>query len=257
MLHIEDLCFRHPNTCENVLEGIGLVARAGEVTTLLGPNGSGKTTLFRCIAGIWKNAKGSVRFDGKELTGLPPEKRARILAVVPQDHDPPFPYSVYDVVLMGRVAHVSLFSTPTRNDCKYVEEALDAVGISHLRERPYTKISGGERQLVLIARALAQETPLLLLDEPITHLDFRNQILVLKKVREIMGKKGLTVCMTLHDPNLAMLFSDHVAMMNGGRIVGSGTPSEVITIESMKRIYGIDVCIFTYNGHKVISPAVI
>ena len=227
------------------------------MATLLGPNGSGKTTLFKCIAGLWQQQEGSIVCNGSDITPLPPEQRARILAIVPQEHEPPFPYSVFDAVLMGRASHVSLFSSPSHDDYQQTEKAMEVVGIGHLRERPYTKISGGERQLVLIARALAQEAPLLLLDEPTSHLDFRNQILILNKVREIVRQEGLTVLMTLHDPNLAMQFSDNVVMINDGHIIARGIPADVLTGDNLKKMYGIDVSIISYNGTKVICPRVI
>jgi len=257
MLDISNIYFKHRSPEVEVLRGISFRVETGHVATLLGPNGSGKTTLFKCIAGLWQQQEGTITCDGKDIAPLPPERRARLLAVVPQEHEPPFPYSVFDAVLMGRASHVSLFSSPSRDDYGQTERAMETVGISHLRERPYTKISGGERQLVLIARALAQEAPLLLLDEPTSQLDFRNQILILNRVREIVRHEGLTVLMTLHDPNLAMQFSDRVVMIDEGHIIAKGIPPDVLTVDNLKKIYGIDVAIISCNGTKVICPRVI
>jgi len=131
---------------------------------------------------------------------------------------------------------------------------METVGITHLKEKAYTRISGGERQLVLVARALAQEAPVMLLDEPTSHLDFRNQFLVLSKVRTLAKKKGLTVLMTLHDPNLAMAFSDKAVLIDEGCIVSNGAPEMVITEDNLKRVYGIDVVVINYNGIRMISP---
>ncbi|MGQ9744779.1 MAG: ABC transporter ATP-binding protein [Dissulfurimicrobium sp.] len=254
MLEVKGLHFRHQHKEPDVLKGVEFNINVGRMTAILGPNGSGKTTLFKCIAGLWRPQKGTILFKGTDMTGLSFGQRARIIAVVPQEHEPPFPYSVMDVVLMGRVSHVSLFSSPSSHDYLKAGEAIEAVGIAHLKERPYTKISGGERQLVLIARALAQETPVLMLDEPTSHLDFRNQVLVLKKVRDIVRQKELTVLMTLHDPNLAMQFSDDVVLINSGHIVAKGAPSEVINEDNLKMIYGIAVSVVSVNDTRVVIP---
>ena len=256
MLNITNIHYKHSSHDAEVLCGISFYVQAGQMTTILGPNGSGKTTLFKCIAGLWRHQQGAIVCNGQDISALLPERRARIIAVVPQEHEPPFPYSVFDAVLMGRASHVSLFSSPSKNDHDKAEEAIETVGISHLKVRPYTKISGGERQLVLIARALAQEAPLLLLDEPTSHLDFRNQVLTLQKVREIVKQQQLTVLMTLHDPNLAALFSDKIIMLNGGRIIATGTPQDVISTDSLKALYGIDVMIVGNNGTRVICPRI-
>lgn len=256
MLDIQRLSFRHLQAGTDILKRIDFRMHGGRMTTLLGPNGSGKTTLFKCISGLWRPQEGAILFGDKDLTALSPEKRAGIIALVPQEHEPPFPYAVSDVVLMGRAAHISIFSSPSRQDLLKSDEAMETVGILPLKDRPYTKLSGGERQLVLIARALAQEAPILILDEPTSHLDFRNQILILTKVRDIARKKGLTVLMTLHDPNLAMLFSDDVVMIHEGSVMSCGLPRDVITADNLKRMYGIDVAVISYNGTKVIYPEV-
>ncbi|MBF0507308.1 MAG: ABC transporter ATP-binding protein [Deltaproteobacteria bacterium] len=254
MLEINRLCFGYNHHGANVLNDVELKIAEGRMTTILGPNGSGKTTLFKCITGLVKPRQGTILFGGTELAHLSYEKRAKIMAVVPQEHEPPFPYSVLDAVMMGRVSHVSMWSSPSKHDCLKAEEAIETIGIGRLKNRPYTKISGGERQLVLIARALAQEAPILILDEPTSHLDFKNQVLVLNKVREIVSQKQLTVVMTLHDPNLATLFSDNIVMINGGRIMTSGVPQEVMTEANLKAMYGIDVDVISHNGVKVIRP---
>lgn len=256
MLKIKEIYFRHKERKEDVLKGISFDAQGGHITTILGPNGSGKTTLFKCIAGLWHYYKGEVLFEGKAIDKLSFRKRARIFSVVPQEHEPPFPYSVFDVVLMGRASYVGLFSTPSKRDYEIVEEAINTVGIENLKEKPYTKISGGERQLTLIARALAQNAPVMLLDEPTSHLDFRNQINVLKKIKEIAKNKKLVVLMTLHDPNLAGLFSDKVVVVNSGTKVAEGTPNEIITESLIKRVYDIEVRKSIINGHSIICPVI-
>jgi iron complex transport system ATP-binding protein len=256
MLEVKGVHFRHQRNESDILKEVDFSVRAGGMNTILGPNGSGKTTLFRCITGLWKQQRGEILFENKDISRISHAERAKIFAVVPQEHEPPFPYSVLDVVLMGRVSHVGLFASPTSDDYEIAEKAIQTVGISHLRDRAYTKISGGERQLVLIARALSQEAPILLLDEPTSHLDFRNQVVVLKKVREITREKGRTVLMTLHDPNLAMLFSDNVVVLNGGSVICTGSPDEVITEDTMKKVYGIDVSLIPWNGTRVVYPRI-
>lgn len=240
----------------DVLRGVNLKALKGEITAILGPNGSGKTTLFRCISGQLKPKSGVIYLNDKDITALTSKKRAKILSCVPQDHDPPFPYSVFDVVLMGRTAHIKAFSMPSRLDHRKAEEAMEEVGIGWLKRRPYTMLSGGERQLVLMARAIAQDTPVMLLDEPTSHLDFRNQLLVLKKVREVVRRKGLIALMTIHDPNLAAFFADRVVMINNGSVVSDGKPSQVISEKGLKLLYGIEVSVLHHNGFNIIIPSI-
>jgi iron complex transport system ATP-binding protein len=265
MLAVENIYFRHRRGFSrsprsdgpgDILKGVSFAAPEGRMAAILGPNGSGKTTLFKCISGLWRPRQGKIRHGDRDVTALSCSERAGLIAVVPQEHDPPFPYTVADMVLMGRASHVSLFSAPSARDIAAADAAMDRIGISRLRGRPYTRISGGERQLVLIARALAQDAPVLLLDEPTSHLDFRNQIMVLDKVREIVRQKGLTVLMTLHDPNLAMQFSDHVVMIAEGSVLAQGPPAEVLTAENMKRMYALDVSIIRRNGTRIICPEV-
>ncbi|PMP63083.1 MAG: ABC transporter ATP-binding protein, partial [Caldimicrobium thiodismutans] len=212
MLEVKALSFEHKRQKRRILQDISFVANQGEITTILGPNGAGKTTLFKCITGVWENYQGEILVNNKKIDNLPFTQRARFFSVVPQDHTPPFPYSVFEVVLMGRASYVGLFSLPSKEDHKKVEEVLEMIGISHLKDKPYTQISGGERQLTLIARALVQETPVIILDEPTSHLDFKNQQLILSKIKEITKEKSLITVITLHDPNLASLFSDKVVI---------------------------------------------
>lgn len=254
MIRISDIHFRHPNTPAPVLQGISLRAERGRLTTILGPNGCGKSTLFKCIAGLWQPEKGGIAFGETSILNCSHEERAKLIAVVPQDHEPPFPYSVFDAVLMGRAAHVGMFSSPSKKDRQVAEAAIAEVGIGHLQHKTYTKISGGERQMVLVARALAQDAPAMLFDEPTSHLDFRNQVLVLCKIREIISERQVTAVLTIHDPNAAMFFSDSVVLVKGGRVVAQGPPHEVITEESLHAVYGIEVVIGRVNGAMVVTP---
>lgn len=254
MVSVRNIHFRHKDKKDDVLKGISFNAERGSITTILGPNGSGKTTLFKCIAGLWKYYKGEIYFDGNPIDKLSFRKRAKVFSMVPQEHEPPFPYSVFDVVLMGRASYVGVFSSPGKRDYEKVKEALTIVGIEHLQDIPYTKISGGERQLTLIARALAQDTPVMLLDEPTSHLDFRNQINVLKKIKEIAKNRALVVVMTLHDPNLAGLFSDKVVVINSGTKIAEGNPDEIISEELIRKVYDIEVIKSNINGQSIVCP---
>jgi iron complex transport system ATP-binding protein len=254
LLEVTDLYFSHGQRETDVLQGVSLQARKGEITTVLGPNGCGKTTLFKCIGGLWKPRQGEVRFEGVDMLPQSHVQRARLLATVPQEHVPPFPYTVFEVVLMGRASRVGTLATPSRQDRHRTDEALGEAGIETLRDKAYTRLSGGEKQLVLISRALAQDAPIMLLDEPVSHLDFRHQLLILRKIRHLVRDKNLVALMTLHDPNLAIQFSDHVVLMNGGGIVSAGSPATVITEESLKHVYGIDVRVITWNGFRIVHP---
>lgn len=254
MIHVKKLVFQHPHTATPVVNGVSFDVAEGKLAVLLGPNGSGKTTLFKCIAGLWHPGSGNVMFDGRDILHMSFKERAAMLAVVPQDHTPPFPYTVFEAVLMGRAPHVGMYAAPSGKDEEATHNALLAVGISHLTERCYTRISGGERQLVLIARALAQEAPLLLLDEPTSHLDFRNQHLVLETVKRVAVEKGLTVLMTLHDPNLASFFADQVIMLKAGAIVADGDPMEVLSELNLGQLYNIGIGLAETGGRRLIYP---
>jgi len=253
---VSGLTFRHPRGEQPVLQDVAFEAKPGAMNAILGPNGSGKTTLFKCLAGLWKPCAGSVRQEGHDILSLSERKRSRLIAVVPQDHEAPFPYAVEDVVLMGRASHVGALSAPGRRDFQIVREAIETLSLEHLSRKPYTRISGGERQLTLVARALAQQAPILLLDEPTSHLDFRNQLQVLGKVRGIAKERRITVLMTLHDPNLALLFADHVIVLTAGKVLASGPPEQVITEATLAAVYGVEVVMLGHNGTRVVSPKV-
>lgn len=256
MLEVRDLYFAHSSPRKVVLHGVSFTVNRGIVTAILGPNGSGKTTLFKCLTGIWNTYSGRVTADGKDVSNLSITEKAKIFAIVPQDHVPPFPYTVLEVVLMGRAPYVSPFSLPSSRDYEIAEKTLRTLGITSLKDRPYTGISGGERQLVLVARALAQEAPCLLLDEPTAHLDFRHQVLVLTTLRRLVVERNLLALVTLHDPNLALLFADHVVLMDKGKVITQGLPEEVITEENISAIYRVNCSVYVFNGQRFLCPQV-
>jgi len=230
------------------LKDVSLTISGGELTAILGPNGSGKTTLLKCLCALLKPKIGCVYINGQDLSKLEPRRIAQSVGYVPQVHAPSFPYRVIDVVVSGRTPHLSALSTPSKRDYEIAYQALERVGCRELAERPYTQLSGGELRLVLIARALAQQPKILLLDEPTSHLDFRNKAVVLHIIRDLVEKEGLSVLMSEHDPNLALMFSDKVVLMKKGRVIAYGNPREVINEKTMKELYDIDVNILSYGN---------
>ena len=219
---------------------VSLALEAGEVLCLLGPNGSGKTTLFKTLLGLLPVQCGAVVIDGADLGARRRDEVARMVSYVPQAHAAFFPYSVREVVLMGRTAHLGMFSTPSRRDHEITMAALGRMGLTHLAESVYTRISGGERQLALVARALAQDAHIVVMDEPTANLDFGNQVRVLQHVQDL-ARSGIGVLLSTHDPDQAFVCADRVAMLHAGRLVRLGAPAEVVTAESLKEIYGVEV----------------
>jgi len=224
----------------SVGRGVSLTLSAGEVLCLLGPNGGGKTTLFKTLLGLLPAQAGSVMLDGAELGALGRAEIARRIGYVPQAVTGYFPFLVEDVVLMGRTAHLPLFASPSSHDREIAASAIARMSLSHLARTEYTRISGGERQLVLIARALAQGTPLLVMDEPTASLDFGNQVKVLERVTAL-ARQGIGVLMSTHDPDQAFLCGDRVVLLRSGEVLAQGKPAETLTAESLHALYGVAV----------------
>jgi iron complex transport system ATP-binding protein len=242
LVHVREASFRYGQ--REILRALTLEVRRGEILSVLGQNGCGKTTLLRCIAGTLRPTAGSVQVGGEEIHTLAPPARARRIGFLFQDHVPSFPFAVRDVVLMGRAPHLGFFGFPGLRDQALADQALERVGILHLKDRPYTRLSGGERQLVLLARILVQEPDVILLDEPTTHLDLRNQVLTLRIVRAL-ATDGVSMIMTTHDPNHALWFGGRTALMKDGRFVAVGPASEVMTEAALTATYDVDVAVFS------------
>jgi iron complex transport system ATP-binding protein len=239
ILEINNASFSY-NGNGNVFEDIDMSIENSDVLCILGPNGTGKSTLIKCMNGLLKLNSGNIFLNDEDIYGMDKADLAKVMGYIPQSHHSTFSFSVFDVVLMGRAPHLSLTSVPGEKDFKIADKAIESLGISYLKDKTYTEISGGERQLVLLARVLTQEPQILLLDEPTSHLDFGNQIRTLKVINRL-SDQGLSVVMTSHYPDHAFLSSNKVAIMNNGSIMAMGEPESVVTEENMQRAYGIDV----------------
>jgi len=242
LIEVRGAAFRYGEHA--VFSAVDLDIFRGEVLTVLGPNGCGKSTLLRCIGGALPLARGTVRIDNVEVSSLDAGARARKIGFLFQRHSPSFPFPVLDVVTMGRTPHLGLFGVPSSKDADLAEEALARVGMRHLKDRPYTELSGGEVQLVLLARTLVQQPEVILLDEPTSHMDFKNQTLSLKAI-EALAAEGVTMVMTTHDPNHAFLLPGRVLMMKPGGAILTGLASEIITDSTLTATYGIDITVFS------------
>jgi iron complex transport system ATP-binding protein len=220
------------------LRGLSLTAAPGAFIGVVGPNGSGKSTLIKLLSGYLRPQRGAVRLGDRDLAHLPPRERARRIAVVPQDIPATFDFSALEVVLMGRSPHLSALGVESARDISIAQAAMRQTGTESLQERALGALSGGERQRVLLARALAQQTPLLLLDEPTAHLDVNFQIETLRLLRALHAERGVTVLVVLHDLNLASLYCDHLAMLVDGRLLAEGPPGTVLTAERLEAVYG-------------------
>ncbi len=244
IIDISDAAFAYNG--QPVWQNLNLSVRKGELLCLLGANGCGKTTLLNCIHGDLRLEKGCIRIKGEPIERMSGIRIARQIGMVFQEHTTSFPYSVLDVVLMGRGPHLSMFETPSKKDRDIALTSLKDMGILGLKDKKFTQISGGEKQLVLIARTLAQQPEVILMDEPTSSLDFKNQALVLSIIRNLT-RIGLTIIMTSHFPNHALLCADRVALMNRGSLVGIGETHSIMTEENLEKTYEIGVKILTVD----------
>jgi iron complex transport system ATP-binding protein len=247
-LTVDDLSYGYPGRA--VGQHVGFTVDCGEVMCLLGRNGEGKSTLFKTILGLLPPRAGMVRVDGEPISGWGPRRRAMVFGYVPQSSGAAFPFTVAELVLMGRTAHRSVFTAPSATDRMAADEAIASLGIAHLAEREWLRISGGERQLAVVARALAQEPRILVLDEPTASLDFGNQVQVLEAVRSLAKSRGLSVLLATHHPDQAFACADRVAVLAGGGLLRIGAPADVITPETLRACYSIDVAVLPVAGDR-------
>lgn len=231
------------------LKNVSLTVDTGEVVAVIGPNGAGKSTLLKAVSGVLPPRTGSVQIDGREVVRLTESERARQIAVVPQARSLPGAFTVYQTVLLGRTPYLGWLGRAGRTDLEHVSRALAHTDCQSLADRAISTLSGGEQQRVLLARALAQNTPVLLLDEPTSHLDLQYQYSFLNLVRQLAVEKGLAVLMVLHDLNLAGLYADRVVLLDGGEIRAVGVPSEVLTEENVREVYRAPVRVVLHPDH--------
>jgi len=241
-----------------VLHNINLSVGAGEMVGLIGPNGSGKTTLIKLASGILKSKRGEISLDGSNLRRLSRKSIARNVAVVPQQFHIPFAFTAAEVVTLGRIPFLKAFAGESEVDKRFVTNALELVGVSELRERRFDELSGGERQKVILAMALAQQPKLLLLDEPTVHLDIAHQVEILELVRRLNVEQGLTVVAAMHDLNLAALYFDRLILLKEGRVSADGTPAQVLTEERIREVFSALVRVESHPvtgvPHIVVMP---
>ncbi|WP_319380812.1 ABC transporter ATP-binding protein [Thiomicrorhabdus sp.] len=237
MIKIHQLSAGHDS--DNVFSNLNLTLREGEIVSLLGANGCGKTTLLRTALGLHPKRSGSVKVNNQDFHRMDARQRARLISYVPQYHRLAFGYPVIEMVLMGTQAGKSGWSRPNAADRENAENALELMNIDHLRNRPYTQLSGGQRQLVLIARALAQNTPMIFMDEPTNGLDFGNQIKLLEKIRSLKSQ-GKSVLFTTHHPEQALSTATRAISMRNGQIAKDGRPRDVLQVEHLRELYQLD-----------------
>lgn len=230
-----------------ILTGVTMNLEDGDICCILGPNGVGKTTLFKTVLGMLPILRGTMSIDGEDITGWSAKKKAQTLAYVAQAHIPTFPYKAEDIVMMGRIGQVSRFAQPTRHDFEVVERAMDDMGLDYLHGKVYTEISGGERQLLMIAKALAQEPDILILDEPTANLDFGNMARVLAKMKAL-AKTGLCILFTSHLPDQAFLCEAKTALLLRNEPLVFGSCEQVITTRNLNRAYHAPVQIAEIIG---------
>ena len=247
VLSVEGLVYRHAPGLAPVLDGIDLKLGAGEILCLLGPNGTGKTTLLRCLIGALRAERGTVRIDGRAHASS--RERARTMAYVPQAAGDSA-LTLLDTVLLGRTPYLPPLTLPGRHDEAIARAALARVGITRLAARPFNRVSGGERQLALIARALAQQPRLFVMDEPMASLDLGNQARVLRTIRDLAAD-GMSVLVTTHQPEHALLLAARVAALSGGRVTAAGAALEVLQPPMLAALYGTSVDVVHHRGAPV------
>lgn len=226
-----------------------------QVMCLLGPNGSGKSTLFKTILGLLPALDGEVRLDGERVEEWSRRRFAKAVAYVPQSHRAFFSFTALDLVVMGRTAHIGAFSMPSGKDRDIAHASLARLGMEHLASRSFPELSGGEQQMVLVARALAQEAQILIMDEPTASLDFGNRVKLLREIRRL-ADGGLGVVLSTHDPDHALQIADQVVLLHQGRALAAGPPADTVTAETLRQVYGVDVVILDAGaGRRVcVSP---
>jgi len=244
-LEVKNLRFAYK--ADLVLRGVDIEAVAGSCVCVLGENGAGKTTLFRCLLGLLEGYQGDIFIDGADSRRLSAREIARKIAYIPQAHAPVFNYTVFETVLMGTNVLTAGLRNPGRRERDTTLEMLELMNISHLADRGFGELSGGERQLALIARALAQKSHILVMDEPTANLDYGNQFHVLRQVKRL-AKSGYLVVLSTHNPEHALFYADSVLVLKGGKALTYGKPESILTPELIENVYGVSVELRTFHA---------
>jgi len=251
LIKLEDISFTYSSENNNVLRTLSLEVQKGDITAILGPNGIGKTTLLHLILGWISADSGTIYLAGKKLEEYSRREMGKLIGLVPQDEHITFEYSLLEYVLLGRTPHLHSLESPGKRDYEIAMKSLEKVGMATLANRPVTHLSGGEKQLVLVARSLAQEPKILLLDEPMSNLDLANKIRLIEVLRSLK-EEGVTILFTSHEPEVAAGISDYLILMGSDNTIEHGITRTVLNSESLSRIYGVTVKVADYEGKKIV-----
>lgn len=251
ILSASHLSFGYNGARRTVLHDLSLDIPAGAITAILGPNGSGKTTLLRLLLGVLRPQAGQIRLNGRALDAYSRRERGQLLGLVPQDEHIPFDFTVLEYVLLGRAPYLGTLQMPGQPDYEVALQSLAAVGLEAMAERALPNLSGGERQLAVLARALAQQPQVLLMDEPTSHLDLANQARLLEIMRSL-AVRGVTVVLTTHDPSLASTVAGHAVLMHQGRVLAVGPAGSVLNAGNLSHTYGVPVQVYEVDGRRLI-----
>ncbi|HMR67199.1 MAG TPA: ABC transporter ATP-binding protein [Anaerolineae bacterium] len=251
IISLDRLRFSYETSQADVLQDLSLEIPPGTITAILGPNGAGKTTLLHVILGLLQPHAGQVRIAGRPQTGYSRTELSRLVGLVLQAEYSPFNFSVLEYVLLGRTPYLSMLSMPSAEDYRLAQQALDTLDLAALKDRPITELSGGERQMVMLARAIAQQTPILLLDEPTAHLDLSNKGRFLAVLRTLAGQ-GVTLIFTTHEPEVAVAAAGYLVLMRAGQVLDSGPLPELLTAEKLSATYGVPIRVAQVEGRPVV-----
>ena len=239
ILETDNLSFHYHNG-RLIFHSVSFNVDKGEVLSILGPNGSGKSTLLNCLANLYKPVTGEILLNGQPMSKMGLRDVACMVGYVPQIHMPTYAFTVREFAVMGRTPYIGAFATPSRDDYRIADEALERIGVAHLRDKPYTEISGGERQQVTLARVIAQQPRLILLDEPTAHLDYGNQHRVIQMIRQLAGE-GYALMMTTHNPEHAIILDGKVAILDRKGVLSIGQAAETLNAETLSDLYELSI----------------
>ncbi|MDK2866376.1 MAG: iron complex transport system ATP-binding protein [Clostridiales bacterium] len=252
MIAVDSLTFQYGK--RPVLKSVSFTVRSGEMVALLGPNGVGKSTLFRCLLGFTKHYEGTVRIGGKDIKRLSPQQLAQQVAYIPQSHTSTFSYTVLEMVVMGLASSIPKYSVPDKGAYQRALEALAMMALEDYANRQFNQLSGGEQQMILIARALAQHSKVILMDEPTSNLDYGNQLRVLKRVNALK-QEGYTIVLSSHNPQHALMFSDRVIALHNGRVLAMGEPKTIVDASLIETLYKEPVEMIAIGDERWIKPS--